>query len=158
MKKGIIGILLAILLVISMGTIAIAGIDLEGEMNYEVGEQIVDGYTQVVTTLVPDPFDFKLTWRRDWIPTMEDSLLMDAGISMGDLRLGYTKELMAVDVGTASLKLTKDPFTVEYVRTVDWLDSGTLTVELAVAPFTFKYTNAFNGTSGGIFVRFEKSI
>ncbi len=158
MKKKLTITLLAVLLMFSMGTIVMAGIDLEGEMNYEIGNVITDGYTQIATTLAPEPFDFKLTWRRDWIPTVEDSLLMDTGISMGDLRLGYTKELMAVDVGTASLKLTKDPFTVEYARTVDWLDSGTLTVELAVAPFTFKYTNAFNGTSGGIFVRFEKSI
>ena len=33
MKKGIIGILLAALLVVSMGSIAVAGIDLIGEMN-----------------------------------------------------------------------------------------------------------------------------
>jgi len=158
MKKGIIGILLVALLVFSMGTIAVAGIDLEGEMNYEVGEQIVEGYTQVATTLAPDPFDLNLTWRRDWIPTLGDSLLMDAGISLGNLRLGYARELLEVDVGIASLTLTTGSLVTKYERTLDGLDVGTLTFDLAVAPFTFTYTNIFDGTSGTLFVRFEKSL
>ena len=158
MKKGIIGILLAALLVFSMGTIAVAGIDLIGEMNYEVGEEVVDGYTQVAVTLAPDPFDLSVTWRRDWIPTLGDSLLMDAGISLGNLRLGYARELLGVDVGVASLTLTTGPLVTKYARTLDGMDLGTLTVDLTPEPFTFTYTNTFDGTAGTLYVKYEKSF
>ncbi len=159
MKKGIVGIILVALLVFSMGTIAMAGIDLEGEMNYEVGEQIVDGYTQIAITLAPAPFDFKLTWRRDWVPTLRDSVVLDTGVSMGFLRLGYTRELLEPDVGIGSLKLTNDPLTVEYTRILNGLDSGTVQIDLALTPFTFTYTKLIgDGLGGTVFVRFEKSF
>ena len=158
MKKRFMGILLAVLLVFSMGTVAIAGIDMEAELNYEIGEAITDSYTQIAVNLTPDPFDVKLTWRRDWVPTLGDSVILDTGISLGYMRLGYIKEVLFNDAGTASLKLTKDPLTIEYTRLMDGLDLGILTIELAVAPFTFKYTNTFDGTSGGLFVKFAKSL
>lgn len=129
MKKGLIGISLAVLLVFSVGSsIAVAGIDLEGELNYEVGDMVIDSYTQVAADIAPEPFDLKLTWRRDWIPTLGDSLLMDAGISLGYLRLGYEKELLEFDVGIVSLTLTMDPFTFGYAKILDGEDPGTFTV------------------------------
>ncbi len=159
MKKGLIGILLALLLVFSIGTIAIAGIDLEGELNYEIGDVIVDSYTQTAISLTPDLFDFKVTWRRDWIPTLGDSLLLDAGISLGYLRLGYKKELLEPDVGIVSLKLTNEPLEVKYTRMLDGFDPGTLTLNLTLTPFKFTYTRLFGEDSlGSIFVRFEKSL
>lgn len=159
MKKGIIGILLAVLLVFSAGPVALAGIDLEGELNYEVGDTLIDGYTQVAANLAPGPFDLKLTWKRDWVPVLGDSLLLDAGMSLGYFRLGYTRELLEADVGIASLKLANEPLTIEYARTLDGLDLGTLTVDLEFAPFTFTYTRLFGEESlGTLFARFEKSI
>lgn len=158
--KKLIGILLAVvLLVFSIGFIAIAGIDLEGELNYGIGDAITDTYTQVAGSFAPEPFDIKLTWRRDWTPTLGDSLLLDAGISLGYMRLGYERELLEVDVGIASLKLTNEPLTINYARTLDGLDLGTLTLDLEIAPFTFTYTKLFGEDSlGTIFVRFEKSL
>lgn len=159
MKKRWIGILLAVLLVFSAGSIAMAGIDLEGELNYELGDIVIDGYTQVAVNGVKEPFDLNLTWRRDWIPVLGDSLLLDAGISLGYGRLGYVRELLESDVGIASLTLIKDSLVIKYARTLDGLDLGTIIVNLALAPFTFKYTKLFgDGTQGTVFVRFEKSL
>ncbi len=159
MKKGLIGILLVVLLVFSVGSVGIAGIDMEGELNYDVGEVITDSYTQVAANLTPEPFDLKLTWRRDWVPTLTDSLLIDAGISLGFMRLGYERELLEPDVGIASLKLTNDPLEVKYTRMLDGLDPGTLTLNLTLTPFKFTYTRLFGEDSlGTIFVRFEKSF
>ncbi len=159
MKKGLIGILLAVLLVFSVGSVGIAGINMEGELNYDVGEAITDSYTQVVANLAPNPFDLKLTWRRDWVPTLADSVLLDAGISMGFLRLGYTRELLEPDVGIGSLKISNDPLTVEYTRILNGLDPGTVKIDLALTPFTFTYTKLIgDGLGGTIFVRFEKSL
>ena len=128
MKKGLIGILLVALLVFSAGSIAYAGIDLEGEVNYELADETMDGYTQVAVDGDRGPFDFSLTWRRDWMPVREDSLLLDAGISLGLLRLGYGKELLEADVGIASLALTLNVWTISYTRTLDGIDSGTYTL------------------------------
>ena len=159
MKKRFIGILLAVLLVFSVGSVGIAGINMEGELNYEIGEAITDSYTQVVANLAPEPFDIKLTWRRDWIPTLGDSVALDAGISLGNLRLGYTRELLEPDVGIASLKLTNDPLEIKYARLLDGLDPGILTLDLTLTPFKFTYTRLFGEDSlGTIFVRFEKSF
>jgi len=159
MGKKLIGILLVVLLVLSVGSIAIAGIDIEGELNYDIGDIVTDSYTQVTANIAPAPFDFKLTWRRDWMPELGDSLLMDAGISLEFLRLGYTRELLEADVGIASLKLTNEPLTIEYARTLDGLDLGTLTLELTLSSFTFTYTKLLDdGTQGTIFIRLEKSL
>jgi len=159
MGKKLIGILLTMLLVLSIGSIAMAGIDLEGELNYDIGDIVTDSYTQVTANIAPEPFDLKLTWRRDWIPSLEDSLVLDTGLSLGNLRLGYTKELLEVDVGIASLKLTNEPLTIEYARILDGLDLGTLTLNLTATPFTFTYTKLLDdGTQGTIFIRFEKSL
>ena len=128
MKKRLIGILLAVLLVFSAGSIAYAAIDLEGEFNYELGDMVTDGYTQVAVNGDRGPFDFSLTWRRDWVPIQEDSLLVDVGISLGYLRLGYEREVLEFKVGVASLTLTMDPFTFGYERVLDGEDPGTYTL------------------------------
>ena len=159
MKKGLIGILLAVLLVFSMGSIGIAGIDMEGELNYDIGEAITDSYTQIAASFAPEPFDLKLTWRRDWVPNLADLVILDTGISLGNLRLGYVRELLEPDVGIGSLKLTNDPLEIKYARLLDGLDPGILTLDLTLTPFKFTYTRLFGEDSlGTIFVRFEKSL
>ena len=128
MKKGLFAVLLVVLLVFSTGVPVMARIDLEGEINYELGDKVIDGYTQVAIDIAPEPFDLILTWRRDWLPVQGDSLLLKTGLSLGRLRLGYKKEMLEFDVGIASLTLTIKPFTFGYMRVLDGVDPGTYTL------------------------------
>lgn len=128
MKKGIVAVMLLAMMFWGGVPLAYAGIGLEGEVSYGVGDMAIGSYTQVAVDLAPDPFDLSLTWRRDWMPDVENSLLLDAGISLGLLRLGYEKEMLEWDVGIASLTLTRDPFTFGYTRVLDGEDPGTYTL------------------------------
>ena len=134
MKKGILGsLIVVVLLLFSGGTVAMAGIDFKAEASYDLGGEAVNGYTQITANMSPDPFDFELTWKRDWMTYVENSISLDAGISLGLLRLGYERELLEADVGVASLVLTSGPLKIGYERTLDGLDPGTLSLTFAMS-------------------------
>ena len=157
MKKGIIGVLLAILLVFSVGSVAIAGLDLEGEFTYDLDDSSTGASTEVVTGTELGPLGVTFTWERDWFPLVSDSLTL--GLTAGIFSLECTKALVPTDVGEVTLLLTKGITEIEYVRSLDGVDSGVLTITLSIAPLTLEYARDLDVDALGIIkLGFEKSF
>ena len=159
MKKGIIGVLLAVLLVFSIGFVAIAGFDLSGDLTYDLDNSSMGASTEVITNLSLDPLDFIFTWNRVWLPSTSDSLKLNAGITAGIFGLSYEREPLEPDAGVATLLLTKGVTEIKYVRSLDGIDFGALTVTLSIAPLTLEYTRDFDADAvGTIKLSFAKSF
>lgn len=117
----------AVLMCVSLlvGT-AWAGLDLSAEYEYDMDTVTTEGSTKVVTGLDLGPLDFTLTWERDWIPSISDSLKVKATTTVWIIGLEYEKELLELDSGTLTVTLPLTPLTLEYVRDFDDDVSGTI--------------------------------
>lgn len=159
MRKGLIVGAILLGCVILLGGIAYAGLDIEGEFTLDLDTEELGGYSQMAYSFNPEPFGFTLTWKRDWVPVTGNSLIGNAGITLGIFGLQYERELLEPDTGTATATLTMTPLTIEYVRELDGIDLGALTVSYAWGVFTLGYERLFNEDAiGTVSVAFKKSL
>ena len=157
MKKGIIGVLLAVLLVFSVGSIAFAGFDLSGDITHNLDDSSIGASTKVVTETDVGLLGLTFTWERDWLPSTSDTLTLKTAV--GIFSLECTKKLAVADAAEATLLLSKGITEFKYVRLLDGVDSGALTITLSVAPLTFEYTRDLDADAmGTIKLSFEKSF
>lgn len=159
MKKGIIFGIVLLFCISLLGGTAYAAFDLKGELTYDMDTETSGGFTEVATNLDLSPLNFKFTWNRVWLPSVSDSLKLNAGITAGIFGLNYERELLKADAGIATLTLNKEPIGIKYVRSFDGIDTGTVTITLTVVPLTFEYIRDLDVDAvGTIKVGFEKSF
>lgn len=131
MKKVMLfGVVLLMCVSLLVGT-AWAGLDLSAEYKYDMDTITTEGSTKVVTGLDLGPLDFTLTWERDWIPSISDSLKVKAATTVWIIDFEYEKELLELDSGVFTATLPITPLTFEYVRDFDDDVSGTIMVKFS---------------------------
>lgn len=159
MKKMIVLGVVSILCIFLLGGIATAGIDLSGEFTYDMDTKTRDGYTEIVTPLNFGPLGFTFTWNRVWLPSILDSLKLNAGITKGLLSLNFERELLKDDIWKGTISLSKEPVGIQYTRQLDGIDSGTFTITLVITPLTFEYVRSLDDDAlGTIKLSFAKSF
>lgn len=157
MKKTMFFGIVLLLCISLLGGTVWAGLDLLGDVTYDLDDESTGASSEVVTTTDLGPVGLTFTWERTWLPSVSDSLKLKTVVGMFSLEVA--KDLVATDAGEATLLLSKGMTEIEYVRLLDGVDSGALTVALSVAPLTFEYTFDLNTDAmGAIKVSFEKSF
>ncbi len=72
--KKFIGLLVAVLMILAMGSVAIASIDFTLEFAQDFDAEETSGFAELAYSLARDPFDFSLTYTRDILPDPADTL------------------------------------------------------------------------------------
>lgn len=118
-------------MVLAMGSIALAGIDFTLEFSRDFDAEETAGFAELGFSLAADPFDFSLTYTHDIYPEEGDTLKGDIGLTLGILSFGYERELTIDDPGVGTIGLDVTPISLGYEYEFDVDEYGKLTATLA---------------------------
>jgi len=129
--KTLLGLILAAVMVLAMGSVALAGVDFTLEFSRDFDAEETSGFAELGFSLAADPFDFSLTYTHDIYPEMSDTLKGSVGLTLGLLSFGYERELTIDDPGVGTVDMDLGLVSLGYSYDFDVDEYGKLTATLA---------------------------